>query len=92
MKKGDKQTIAPGQSFTLTLDWTIKLAQSDFTQSAEFRTTDPRREIVRLLIHGRTVEAVEFMPASLQNIRWSAEAAPNSAASSAPPVQLNSSA
>ena len=36
--------------------------------------------------------AIAFIPASEQNIRWSAEAAPSSAANSAPPVQLSSSA
>jgi hypothetical protein len=66
MVKGDKQTIAPGQTFTMTLDWVIKLSEPDFSQSAEFKTNDPRREVVRLLIHGRTVEAVEFSSPSLE--------------------------
>ena len=66
MEKGTSQTIPPGGTFPITLDWVIKQAQPDFSQSAEFRTTDPRREIVRLLIHGRTVDAIELSPASLQ--------------------------
>ncbi|MGI8981175.1 MAG: DUF1573 domain-containing protein [Pirellulaceae bacterium] len=65
MTKGDKQTIPPGGSFPLTLEWSINLVDKSFSQSAEFATTDPRREIVRLLIHGRTVDAIELEEQSL---------------------------
>lgn len=65
MVKGAKQTIAPGGSFKLTLEWSIKFSDKDFSQSAEFSTNDPRREIVRLLIHGRTVDAIELEEQSL---------------------------
>ena len=65
MVKGDKQTIPLGGSFSLTLEWSIKFADKDFSQSAEFSTNDPRREIVRLLIHGRTVDAIELENQSL---------------------------
>ncbi len=60
MTKGDKQSIGPGDSFTVTLEWAIRTTQEKFSQSAEFTTNDPRRDIVRLLIHGKTVEAVEL--------------------------------
>jgi hypothetical protein len=66
LEKNSQITIPPEGSYTLTLDWLIKTAQPDFSQSAEFETNDPRREVVRLLIHGRTVEAVELSPASLR--------------------------
>lgn len=66
LEKGSQITIPPEGSYTLTLDWLIKTAQPDFSQSAEFETNDPRRRIVRLLIHGRTVEAVELNPVSLR--------------------------
>jgi hypothetical protein len=59
MGKGDKQTVPPGGSFKVTLDWRIKSEDPHFSQSAEFRTNDPRREIVRLLIVGKTVPAIE---------------------------------
>lgn len=65
MTKGSKQTIPPGESFKVTLEWLVKQAQPNFSQSAEFQTTDPRRPIVRLLIHGRTVEAIELSPSTL---------------------------
>ncbi|MFN0020934.1 MAG: DUF1573 domain-containing protein [Pirellulaceae bacterium] len=64
--KGEKITILPGESFKVTLDWVIKQASPDFSQSAEFETTDPRRGIVRLLIHGKTVNAIEINPPTLE--------------------------
>src|SRR6187401_2051670 len=66
LAKGEKITILPGDSFKVTLDWVIKQASPDFSQSAEFETTDPRRSIVRLLIHGKTVNAIEFSPSTLE--------------------------
>ncbi|MCE9528279.1 MAG: DUF1573 domain-containing protein [Planctomycetales bacterium] len=66
MIKGSKRTILPGESFKVTLDWVIKQTTPSFSQSAEFETTDPRRSIVRLLIHGRTVEAIEMSPPTLE--------------------------
>lgn len=60
MVKGDKLTIAPGKSFPLTLEWGIKDALEKYSQAAEFKTNDRRRDIVKLLIHGKTVEAVEL--------------------------------
>jgi Protein of unknown function (DUF1573) len=60
MAKGDKQTIPAGGSFPLTLEWSIKFSDKNFSQSAEFTTNDPRREIVNLLIVGRTVDAIEL--------------------------------
>jgi hypothetical protein len=59
MKAKDQETIPPGGSFTVTLEWGIKVTEKSFSQSAEFTTNDPRRETVRLLIHGRTVNAIE---------------------------------
>lgn len=59
MEKGEKRTIPPGGSFPLTLEWRVKISDESFSQSAEFTTNDPRRETVRLLIHGRTVNAIE---------------------------------
>ena len=65
MEKGDKLTIAAGGSHPLTLEWAIKVTQEKYSQSAEFETTDPRREIVKLLIHGKTVDAIELEDASI---------------------------
>jgi hypothetical protein len=60
LAKGDKLTIEPGKTFPLTLEWAIKTASENFSQSAEFKTNDPRRDVVKLLIHGKTVESVEL--------------------------------
>ena len=65
MEKGDTQTIPPGGSYTFTLEWGVKTVQANFSQSAEFKTTDPRRDVVRLLIHGKTVDAIELEDASI---------------------------
>ena len=59
MEKGDTHQIPPGGSFKLNLTWQIKVNEPNFSQSAEFKTTDPRREIIRLLIQGKTVQAIE---------------------------------
>lgn len=59
MEAKDQETIPPGGSFTVTLEWRTKTTEETFSQSAEFTTNDPRRETVRLLIHGRTVNAIE---------------------------------
>src|SRR4051812_43760311 len=59
IEKGSQQTVPPGGSFKITLDWKIKTQDKEFSQSAEFKTTDPRREVIRLLIHGQTVNAIE---------------------------------
>lgn len=64
--KGSQQTILPGETFTLTLEWVVKTALREFSQSAEFETNDPRRDIIRLLVHGRAVEAIEWSSESLQ--------------------------
>ena len=65
-EKGSQQTIPPGETFTLTLSWVVKTAMREFSQSAEFETNDPRRDIIRLLVHGRAVEAIEWSSESLR--------------------------
>jgi len=65
IEKGDKITIEAGKSFTITLEWSIKVAQPNFSQSVEFSTDDPKREVLKLLIHGKTVEAIELSEGSL---------------------------
>ena len=65
MEKGDTETIPPSGSYTFTLEWGVKVTQANYSQSAEFKTNDPRREIVKLLIHGKTVDAIELDEASM---------------------------
>jgi Protein of unknown function (DUF1573) len=65
MEKGDKLTIAAGGSHSITLEWGVKTVQANYSQSAEFETTDLRREIVKLLIYGKTVDAIELEDASI---------------------------
>lgn len=60
-KKGEKRTIDPGKNLPIIVEWTIKPQQErEFSQTAEFTTTDPRRNNLRLSILGKTSQAVEL--------------------------------
>jgi hypothetical protein len=53
-----KGTLAPGESTTVKLEWTVKTGDKLFEQSAEIFTNDPTANPLMLSIHGSVVDTV----------------------------------
>lgn len=63
--KLDSETLAPGESTEVKLEWEAKGYVDDFRQSAEVETNDPANRIVRLEIHGNIIQSVRPIPEEL---------------------------
>ena len=50
--------IPPGESFTVTLNWTTKKAEKSFHHFARVLSTDPKCTEIELKIHGEVVESL----------------------------------
>lgn len=56
MKDGQ---LKPGESLPITLTWTAKTGESDFSQSAEIITENyPQQPVVRLHVYGKIIDAL----------------------------------
>ena len=58
----DQNELAPGESTTVKLEWTVASDKSEFTQSAELRTNDPLRPAIKLTVQGLVISDLEFDP------------------------------
>lgn len=67
-------SIPPGESVNITLKWeAVDPAQTvDFRQVARFRTNDPQRPLIELLVHGFVTRSVRAKPEELVINRISA--------------------
>jgi hypothetical protein len=50
--------IAPGEEAPITLEWTAKTEEPEFSQSAEIKTNDPKQPVVTLRIEGGIRDSV----------------------------------
>lgn len=57
-------TLAPGDSTTATLKWTAAPGFTYFRQSANIKTNDPFRRVIKLVVVGTIDEPVHFFPKS----------------------------
>lgn len=57
--KAGSGTLAPGESTKVKLEWTAKTGDEEFSQSAELRTNDPDRQVIRLVIEGKIFEPLK---------------------------------
>ena len=54
--------LAPGESTSVQLEWTVKTDRTDFMQSAELRTNDPLKPAIQLIVQGLVIREIEFVP------------------------------
>jgi hypothetical protein len=54
--------LAPGESTSVELEWTISGDKSTFEQSAELRTNDPFQPAILLTVTGLVIREIEFDP------------------------------
>jgi hypothetical protein len=57
--------VAPGDSTTVTIEWTAKTDGDIFRQSANILTNDPRQRRVELTVSGKITDSVRVEPSSL---------------------------
>lgn len=60
--KLQNESLAPGESTDVKLEWEAKGYVDDFRQSAEVETNDPANRILRLAIHGKIIQSVRPIP------------------------------
>lgn len=60
----EESTIQPGEEAPVTLTWTPKSVNEDFSQGAKVRTNDPRRERIQFNVHGIVDESIVVDPPS----------------------------
>lgn len=58
----DDSELAPGESTSVELEWTVAAGKTQFEQSAELRTNDPLRPAIRLVVRGLVISDLEFEP------------------------------
>jgi hypothetical protein len=70
-------SLAPGETVDITLSWEVidPPAGADFRQVARFRTNDPQRPLIELLIHGFVSRSIRAAPEELIVKRISANEA-----------------
>lgn len=54
--------LAPGESTSVELEWTVASDKTRFEQSAELRTNDPLQPAIRLVVQGTIISDIEFEP------------------------------
>ncbi len=57
-----KNQLAPGESTSIELEWTVAAGESSFQQSAELRTNDPLQPAIKLAVSGLVISELEFDP------------------------------
>lgn len=63
--KLENDTLAPGASTEVKLEWEAKSYVEDFRQSAEVETNDPTNRIIRLAIVGNIIQSIRPIPEEL---------------------------
>ncbi|OYP38191.1 DUF1573 domain-containing protein [Rhodopirellula sp. MGV] len=58
----EDSSVAPGETTSVELEWTVASDKTTFEQSAELRTNDPARPAIRLMVVGRIIRDIEFEP------------------------------
>lgn len=58
----DRSEVPPGESATVTLEWTAKGGGGAFRQQATILTSDPRRPEVAFVVEGRVIPTFEAVP------------------------------
>lgn len=59
-----EQSLAPGESTEVYLEWTAKTPSNKFVQSATLKTTDPTRGELKLEIQGTVIDFLAAEPSS----------------------------
>ena len=57
-----KDSLEPGEETSITLSWTVKTNKAAFAQSAEVRTNDPAKLILKLEVVGQVVREIAWVP------------------------------
>ena len=60
----EKDTIPPGETTQIKLNWTVKLGEESFSQSAQVLTNDPAIPALTLAITGKIVQDIAVVPPS----------------------------
>ncbi|MCX7428469.1 MAG: DUF1573 domain-containing protein [Planctomycetia bacterium] len=68
----DKQKVFPGESTTVSIEWTPKGYLGDFEQTAKIETNDPLRPELTLKVKGRITTVLHASPSELVFTRVSA--------------------
>ncbi|NND96917.1 MAG: DUF1573 domain-containing protein [Pirellulaceae bacterium] len=55
-------TVAPGDSAEILIEWTVKTTKNTFSQNAQIITNDPSKVLIDLHIEGRVVREIEMAP------------------------------
>ena len=63
-----KAKLAPGESTTVRLEWTVKTVSHQFEQSATIGTNDPANAEIRLVVTGRVIRRLMMAPDDAWNI------------------------
>lgn len=62
LSKLERNSIPPGETAEVTLEWTAKSFARQFRQTAVIRTNDPRHRLLSLDVHGRVIQPVRPQP------------------------------
>lgn len=62
--KLEKESLAPGESTVVNLEWSAKTTSGTFGQSATLRTNDPETGELQLVVRGNVVDTVAVEPES----------------------------
>ncbi|MBN2291692.1 MAG: DUF1573 domain-containing protein [Pirellulales bacterium] len=65
MAKLDKESVMPGESTKINIEWTAREYSGPFEQVATIQTNDPRRPEIELKIKGMTTTMMQFLPDEL---------------------------
>ncbi len=72
MAKLEQESVMPGESTKVKLEWTAREYLGPFEQTATIQTNDPRRPEIELKIKGWTTTMLQFIPDELVFSRVSA--------------------
>ncbi|MEA3458245.1 MAG: DUF1573 domain-containing protein, partial [Candidatus Thermoplasmatota archaeon] len=65
MAKLEKESVMPGESTKINIEWTARDYAGPFEQVATIQTNDPRRPEIELKIKGMTTTMLQFLPDEL---------------------------
>ena len=65
MAKLDRESVMPGESTKIVIEWTAREYLGPFEQTATIQTNDPQRPEIELKIKGWTTTMLQFMPDEL---------------------------
>jgi hypothetical protein len=66
LSKLEDDTVQPGKSAKVELEWTASGHESKFHHSATIRTSDPHRQYIQLTIEGRVSRSHKIVPVDLR--------------------------